>query len=277
MARQTFKMFLEASAGDHQPKYDHTADDEAIKIIETKCKDAIPMILADKMIYRGDKRSPAKESSNDATKAGAWVVDTSATERKSQNTTNHYTVILDNHPAYKSFPKRSRSFICSTDWGTARGFSPSHDSVLVVIPFDGTKIGICNDMDLWDTTIKLFGQVMGIRSLNRALEKMGVKDNFNDIVRFSNELAEGDPKAVEKFEKVFGKDASIKGTNTFLDEIFNALMPDKIDMTHATTATLGVGKYRDREVWVGGKVLLIAMSRWHEFRKYFLEKYKTIE
>lgn len=274
MSRQTFKMFLEASVG-NQPKYDHKADDEVIKIIETKCKDAIPMILANAMIYRGDKMSPAEESSYNSTNAAAWVVDPSATERKSQNTSNHYTVILDNHPAYKSFPKRSRSFICSTDFETAQSFSASFDSVLVVIPFDGTKIGICKSGDLWATRIKLFGQVMGMRGLNQALEKMGIEDNFNDIVRFSNELAEGNPRAVEKFQKVFGKDASIKGTNTFLDEIFNALMPDKIDMTHATTATLGVGKYIDREVWVGGKVLLIARSRWREFRKYFLEKYKT--
>jgi hypothetical protein len=268
-------MFLEASAG-KQPKYDRAADDAAIKIIETKCKNAIPMILANKMIYRGDSKAPAQQTLNVTTKIGAWVVDTSATERKSQNTSNHYTVIFDNHPGYKSFPKRSRSFICSTNLATAQDYSASDAAVLVVIPFDKTRIGICPKADMWDKDIKVFGETMAIESLNYRFRMMGIKDNFNAIMQFSNELAKKDPKAVKKFEKAFDV-ADSKSMDNFLGEIFEALSPKKIGMTSATTATLGIGEYKNREVWVGGNVLLIAMNRWDEFRKYFLENYEMTE
>lgn len=58
--------------------------------------------------------------------------------RVSRNTTNHYTLIIDNSPKWKRYPQRSKSIICSTRSG---GF--------YVFPEDKSRIGVCPSYDFW--------------------------------------------------------------------------------------------------------------------------------
>lgn len=60
--------------------------------------------------------------------------------RRSRNVSNYYTLLIDNHPKWKAFPKRSRGIICDAQ---------ADDYQYYVIPEDGAKIGICSDMDIW--------------------------------------------------------------------------------------------------------------------------------
>lgn len=63
--------------------------------------------------------------------------------RKSRNTKNYYTLIMDNEPIWNRFPKRSQSIICLTD---GYDYGPNE---YIVLPKDGWKIGNTNERDFW--------------------------------------------------------------------------------------------------------------------------------
>jgi hypothetical protein len=65
--------------------------------------------------------------------------------RKSANTFNFTTLIIDNSPLWAKYPKRSKSYICSTDKLCAE----TYGTLYRVYPFDGANIGICPTRDIW--------------------------------------------------------------------------------------------------------------------------------
>ncbi len=72
-----------------------------------------------------------------------------STERVSANTSNLYNLLVSNYlPSWKTFPKRNKSFICSTSVDRALAYSED-DKVCIVVPHDSTPIGICNTFDFW--------------------------------------------------------------------------------------------------------------------------------
>jgi len=73
------------------------------------------------------------------------------TERKSANTYNYYTLWMDNDPAWASFPKRSRSLICSTSLNIASSYKGQGGKPMVVIPVENCTIGVCSAADLWES------------------------------------------------------------------------------------------------------------------------------
>lgn len=67
--------------------------------------------------------------------------------RHAANTANYYNLWIDNHSDWSAFPKRAKSFICSTDDGKASEYG----DVYVVIPQDSSDIGICPRSDIWQS------------------------------------------------------------------------------------------------------------------------------
>jgi hypothetical protein len=68
-------------------------------------------------------------------------------ERQSAHTElNYYTLLFDNLPSWKSYPKRSKSLVCTTDDGAADNYG----RVYRVFFKTGSKIGICPERDLWE-------------------------------------------------------------------------------------------------------------------------------
>ena len=72
-------------------------------------------------------------------------VDPTQFNRKSSSTSNFYTVIIDNSPAWSKYPKRSQSLVCSTNFEYASGYGKTY----LVIPIDGVPIGVCSEDDFW--------------------------------------------------------------------------------------------------------------------------------
>lgn len=72
--------------------------------------------------------------------------DSNIVERKSRNTTNEYTLLMQRLPEWKQYPPRQKSFICSL-----RQFTPDRPPYLewVVLPFGNPKVGVCSEADLW--------------------------------------------------------------------------------------------------------------------------------
>ncbi len=67
--------------------------------------------------------------------------------RKSRNTSNYYTVWIDNSPVWKAYPKRSRSLICTNSFDSAYG---QPNQRFIILPEDDANIGVCDDIDFWD-------------------------------------------------------------------------------------------------------------------------------
>lgn len=130
----------------------------AVETIKNKCTD---FIKNGSIVYRGIY------DSRDA----ALIVSPSNFERKSRNTSNYYTLLMDNLPAWQNYPKRSKSIICTTNLNYANDMGESYR----VFPYDGSKIGVCPDDDLWAS----FG--LDIHSLETFNDSIGIMmDNFTD-------------------------------------------------------------------------------------------------
>jgi len=104
----------------------------AIELIKSNCRDA----LKGTPIYRGVRNFNTEY----------LYIDPSKYNRISANTSNYYTLINDNSPYWKKYPKRSKSIICSTD---INQISMYGDGNFRVLPYDGAKIGVCPSRDYW--------------------------------------------------------------------------------------------------------------------------------
>lgn len=103
------------------------------KLLDTKCKKSKNI----KNIFRGVA----------GVRYSYGYVEPSKFVRKSANTDNYYTLLLDNLSSWKKYPKRSKSIVCSTneDYADAYGWP------YIVYPFDGSKIGVCSSIDIWES------------------------------------------------------------------------------------------------------------------------------
>jgi len=80
--------------------------------------------------------------------SGLLFGNSSKITRKSANTGNYYTELMDNFlPAWNDYPSRSKSFICSTANFTAAEYGDLYQ----VYPIGDPIIGICPQRDIWDS------------------------------------------------------------------------------------------------------------------------------
>lgn len=266
----TFKQFMSEAAynKDLTPQF-VKIEGEVREYLEQHCSDA--MWMFDKpnstRIYRG-------QANNQVERLGYAFVDPSKTERTSQNTSNHYTEIFDNIEAMKSFPKRSRSFISSTSYARALEYSATWDGLrtlkselVVLVPFNGVKIGSVEDVDMWDITISFFGKQFNIEQLNGRFEAV-VEDTWEDIERYATRLKSlsNDDPLVKEFYKMF--EAKIPNAHEkLMEEIQKAYSPSRTGFKVYTTATLPKSNFHNKEVWVGGPCVAISEEMMRELIK----------
>ena len=131
---------------------------------------------------------------------------------------NFYTLLMDNLPSWKQYPKRSQSVICTTDLSKANDYA-SNGQPYIVIPKDGSKIGVCNDDDIFTSFPYLFKSFKN-------------KDgSTNTLFRFSDEL-----KTLESYlPKSYNSDKSWSSLVKMFKEI------DSTDEVHQEL--LGLNKY----------------------------------
>jgi len=96
------------------------------------------------------------------------IVRPSEHTRKSRNTLNYYTLMIDNFKSWNSFPKRSKSIICSTNEDYASGFA--NEEVYQVFAKKGGVYGVCSGGDIW-RSFKSF-EPYGVDNANSMIEKL---------------------------------------------------------------------------------------------------------
>lgn len=267
----TFKDFLNERAVDKEPEYITAELRRAIDVIKDKCKNALWMFKEDRPLFRGDPKL------HDAIGNEAYgIIDTSKTVRKSQNTSNYYTLILDNHPGRTDFPKRSKSLIGTTSLKTAINYMKGESKTpYVMIPFDDAKIGVVNKADMWYTKIQIFGQQMEIEEANEAwaaIDRLGIENTYNRYlsdddwskwIKFDKLLKENDWDATKVFNSIVNTPNLFR--KNFLDEVYGAYSAKDTGHTAYTTKTLP-HSIEKSEVWVGGKILLMTASNFEMIR-----------
>ncbi len=95
-----------------------------------------------------------------------YIIEPAKFNRESRNTLNHYTLLMDNLPSWKNYPKRSKSIICTTDYNGTTNYGRRFR----VIPETSSMIGICSKGDLWFSFPKIPFETMN--DFNFFLEKI---------------------------------------------------------------------------------------------------------
>jgi len=189
------------------------------------------------------------------------VIDPSKFTRKSRNTTNYYTLMIDNLPSWKAYPKRSKSIICSTDREMASRYS-SGQNALRVIPYDGTTIGVCSGVDIWwsfDTTSgPLFLLNNKIDGILKQLEGFNASNelkwkNLVSLMSDADKLKDTIRTNIGEWEK------SNKPLLSVLESMIN---PKKNGFK---IAKIGDSLPRDREVWTDSICVLISSGEYGDF------------
>ena len=227
---------------------------EATKLLNTKCKKTVS---SGNFLYRESKDTGSDYALTDPT---------SGEPRVSRNIVNYFTLLIDNLPSWKKFPKRSRSVVCSTTMAGAYGYG-SGTVKKVVVPFDGVKIGLCSDSDYWDSFERIGSVYNFVNTLHREFGLYGMEVNdksWPDLKKALIKLSVGDVNEGPFYK--FGditKHWDCKGDFIkHLDDILNPY--DNGFKLFKAGDKLHSGNH---EAWVGGKCVIVRSRIFEEFIK----------
>jgi hypothetical protein len=166
--------------------------ENAIGVIQDYCMQAYKGYTNGSRIYRGMQYD-----------TDYYYIDPkSGKPRVSANTMNYYTLINDNSPYWKKYPKRSESLICTTDKDISEEYGISY----VVLPYNGAKIGVCPANDYWFSFEKSINTILDQfnKELKRLFTRFGVPysdESFSGIVKslkmVEKEMKKTEPKKVK--------------------------------------------------------------------------------
>lgn len=217
------------------------------------CKIAIQKYKKNIIIYRGI-------SSNMDFMFG----DHSNYVRKSAYIQNYYTEIIDNSPEWKEYPKRSKSFICTTSYSTSQNYG---SSTYIVLPFDNPTIGICPFDDLWDSFDLSAFDFDSLEEFNAGLENImslimgNTADTYNNILKLCSIIDKKQyEESILKDDKFF--DYLSKSGNS-LHALQNILSPSKNYFSKVKLSSLS--NISDNEIWFSGPAYFIKQDIINDF------------
>jgi len=163
--------------------------------------------------------------------------------RLSKNTINAYTLLIDNLSQWKEYPKRSKSIICSTDYGRAKDYS-HEGGPYIIFPKNGAKIGVCSTWDIWDSFNIKVGDMSGFNNQLRNLLLVAFDTNDIYMEEFKNwksflqnldyldkhktEIYQNDPVAMDGIIRDLELDKYFKNKNMkLIDHLGDLLDPNK--------------------------------------------------
>lgn len=222
------------------------------------------------------------------------LVEPKTHSRKSANTTNEYTIIIDNHPKFKSYPKRSQSIICTTNIEKSKMYGET----FVVIPFDKSNCGVAEGGDIWYSFSEL-SRTFGVQTLNdfnlaikfmlpyilnttdiktetwndlrSNIKKVDLILNGMDINTKLELMSDLKYKLSLKVDRMFGKDAYFyRGTQLLGDALNDAFDPNNNEIHNTTFNNLRPNK--DHEVWTDSNSLLISIDEFDTFKEFVSNK-----
>jgi hypothetical protein len=238
---------------------------DALKFAKANCQTALKE--DEPLMFRGIEITP-----------GQYILDQSTHIRNSANTSNEYTLVIDNSPEWNNFPKRSQSLICASRG--AYSYAQDFGEMFIIIPTEEcvNKIGIASNSDFWGSFGESLESYFGVDMLDdmnhtiRAYLEQATKDDFK--LPKNNTDFRLLKKAFKEIEKYFKKSSHklsqrerdmfkeiIDGKISFLAYVQRALDPHKNGLIVAPYSKLAsIGDDSKRELWVSGKCLAIPVN-----------------
>jgi hypothetical protein len=193
-----FKQYIR----EFQSEVDHTSTrlksidgNETVQILTKKCNNALDQFNKGLYIQRFSATGKQTEL--------GFLDASKMPPRLSRNTLNYYTLMINDDPTWKKFPRRQ--VICTLKHGKPSFDSPSE---FIIFPYDSTKIGLCSKDDMWDSFARLKSADINARRYNdfiRALLNLGeikVPSYDNNLGMFKN--------ACKNFDKDINQIGGIK-------------------------------------------------------------------
>lgn len=255
-----------------EPSYKNKiAEDDAIKLIKQHCKNVDPKYP----LYRGMNG-----------KDEFYTIEGNIGGRKSKNTSNHYTLIIDEQLKnnYRFAPLRSRSLICTNDLSYTVSYG---NNTYALFPYDNVEIGKCSSFDLWETNIHFNGHLHGsIDSINSIFAKI-IKNpiSYQDIVDSlakvlddpKNEDSSDEKEIIYKaFKEVWediGDDES-EWDDVDKKDVVQIALEQYYEPEHGLGMEFGTYKELEideldshHEFWFGGKCVAIQLEKYKKMLK----------
>ena len=253
----------------YDPKVKATAGG-LVGLVKSRYTNYVSMYPIDAPIYRG---ITGKED--------YYIVNPATSVRLSQNTSNEYTWLLSELPNWKQFPARTRSLICTTDYGHAKYYGNAY----VVVTPNRASIGVCPEPDIWGSFPLLESLFPSLATLNRAIQNVimtVLKLNYSD--QHSNEFFSALKQAnsllsVPDLNPFFGynelsdtllqayqTERNKKADLTFKDFLAILLDPYRNGFDLETTETIGDSLHdKTVEVWTQDVCILVRADKYSEF------------
>jgi len=199
--------------------------------------------------------------------------------RISRNTTNHYTLIVDNSPKWKRYPPRSQSIICTTrekgfyvfaENKSRFGVCPSYDfwpsfEGSGIWDMDGFNVSltelahfILTDVPgyegIWDTSINQIRKTFAMIDEEKTKDYEGFMKKLGDVDRGRSFMSDSS----NEFLFPYVRKPEIK-LNSFIE---NLLDPNKngFKVKFAGSRIMG-----EKEVWTDGKAILVNWTMMETF------------
>ena len=237
----SFIMFLNEKTESHY-KTKRLSEEEITKVFESNCSN----MKFDRPLWRGMRGD-----------SEGYILQGEKGERKSINTSNHYTIIIDHfieENGKKDWPLRSKSVICASYKNQDHAQSFGSD-LYAIFPFDEVTCGVTPEDDIWAIKFRK-NERYSMTTLNEDYLMNGIKANsYSSILNGIKEFLKDESNSEEKLYRFFkpNEDQIEKFLKElYFDEIgFEYMKSDKVD------------KLTDkREVWLSGKCLAVAYKTW---------------
>ncbi len=229
------------------------SQEKAFETIKTKCDQAWQAYQNRKQMFRGISQGMEY----------LFIDPKSGKPRKSANTSNYYTLLIDNSPLWKKYPKRSESIICTNSYM----YASNYGDVYEIFPYDNSKIGISPERDFWFSFENSLGHGNSMNYFNFWIDKWTayydiiMKDkNINEfkktLEKLENEL-KGDTRHMGVMDKMVNRWRIKKES---LIDNFNKLLDPKPNHFEVVTNMNDIptkDNHNGQELWTDGKSVMI--------------------
>lgn len=237
---------------------------EAVELIKKHCKN----VDFNKPLYRGMGYTKLRDY---------LLIEGQKGGRQSQNTSNHYTLIIDKllNDNYSYAPLRSKSIICTNSIRKAHNYGNAY----IILPFDDTEIGMCEYDDIWESHVRLGDMNLQISEMNLYLKDI-IKSpkSYQEIVdaMVDNLKSDNPTKFMQEIVSAYKENNGIDDEEDidFAEVVENSLY-DAYEPEHGLNMQFGTYKELEineldeaHEFWIGGKVIAIHYLEW----KYILRQ-----
>jgi len=200
------------------------------------------------------------------------MIDPSTGERKSQNTSNYYTELIDNSPYFEGWPKRSKSLVCSSSQDYSDSYAGA-DGLYALFPYDGVPIAVCPDEDIWATPVTMPGLGLSygpsedsLNEFNHFLRySLNLPSSFKDMVKVVKSPRFSDDLENWRSQLLPAEQREVVTPETFIDYVQYHLSPRECGFRLMTIAQFAKFPPDTKECWVGGPVIAIRADVYKQF------------